>query len=69
VTPASSGCIAKHSRSFDIRFIYHVVLNFMLEIMLAAPGIAWKESEMSIWLLAYKESLYAHETAHGIDME
>jgi hypothetical protein len=37
--------------------------------MLAAPGIAWKESEKSTWLHAYKESLYAHGTAHGIDTE
>ena len=36
----------------------------MLEIMLAARGIAWKEPGMSIWLFAYKESLYG--TAHGM---
>jgi len=37
--------------------------------MLAVPGIAWKEPGMSIWLSIYKESLYAHGTAHGMDME
>jgi hypothetical protein len=41
----------------------------MLEKMLAAPGIAWKEPGMSIWLSAYKDSLYAHGTAHGMRMQ
>jgi hypothetical protein len=43
--------------------------SLLLEIILATPGITCKEPRMSIWLSAYKDSLYAHGTAHGMDME
>jgi len=52
----------------------------VLEIMLAAPGMAWhglEEPGMSIWLSAYKRIFVCtrnsawnrHGTAHGMRME